>query len=757
MLRPPQPDAAATSYPPCCSHVWCLAVGVVLASFWVVETAWRDEERRLVSPPPPPLLRGTRRTALPADEQGRPPLVCTNAMAHSTNSSEMFSSICEHGAIPQRHQLVDATGCVCRSNWKSPLLRSVRHAQLSGLHRMESTVVGSMPMLIPRQIYQTGPPDPSTWGAAFNAAAGKWADRHRTWGYHFWNDSRTEESHENPNTAAFVRKHFPFFLPTWHKLCYRIHRFDVARYMWLYVYGGVYVDLDIEPLRSLEGALHGAELVLPGKDLRHSSDKCPPTAEPLRGCAASKTWPSCGAHVGNYLMASVPRHPLWIVMLRYIADHVDDMCARCSSAKCYRQMKQKNSCGARLRSLTITELTGPWGLGRALLAYLHASNASQHRLRLLHPKILLDGWSSQATQKDTLPIDKEHPLTAMHESAIWQNVKHDSLDGSKVTQSVIESGIEIVVSSGRFPSHPLLLVFVPFALKQAASVGSMLRSWQQLPPCDRIHGAQPCADLALVTSLATDNDKAAIRQRVRAMARDSPVRRCFHEILLCVTDLPKELDVYKYASTHVFYWVMTAKALRARKHTHLLQIELDVVPVRRMWLQLMFDALMRQRGQRPFWMLGAHTFARNCSHKHSRNLNGNAVYNYSSSQFVEFMLRMKADFGFGKPAQAQAYYDVAFERYVRWRNLSKEASLFFDTPLIRNCPLEETPLSELPAEVLLAHHKRAAALRSPNHPVSITPFAAGHASKVTRHVERIGYAKQLLSKHIHGLPESDYV
>ena len=35
----------------------------------------------------------------------------------------------------------------------------------------------------------------------------------------------------------------------------------------------------------------------------------------------------CGPHVGNYLMASTPRHPLWLLMLRYIADHVDAVCA----------------------------------------------------------------------------------------------------------------------------------------------------------------------------------------------------------------------------------------------------------------------------------------------------------------------------------------------------------------------------------------------------------------------------------------------
>ena len=516
-----------------------------------------------------------------------------------------FYRICKCDTVDTSYQRSIADTSYQRSisyDWNSSTLRSIRHSQLSGLRRIDPANVASMPMLIPRHLYQTGPPDPSTWDAAFNAAEGTWADRHRSWAYRFWNDSQRASWADNPNTETFVRKHFPSFLPTWRKLCYRIHRFDAARYMWLYVHGGVYVDLDIEPLRSLESALRGAELVLPGEDLRHSADKCPPRSKPLHGCGASKAWPACGAHVGNYLMASIPRHPLWIAMLRYIADHVDEMCARCGTAKCQRQAKQKKSCAARLRSLAITELTGPWGLGRVLLAYLHASNASGHRMRLLHPRLLLDGWSSQATRNDSLPVDREHPLTAMYDSAIWQNVNHDK-PNSGAQSSATQSSIKVVVSSGRFRSHPPLLVFVPFALKQTAGVGAMLRSWQQLTPCEPSHvrRTQPCADLALVTSRATENDKTAIRRTVRAMARDSPVRRCFDEILLCVTDLPKKLDVYKYASTYVFYWVMTVKALRSRKHTYLLQVELDVVPVRRLWLQLMSDALMKQQAeQRPF-------------------------------------------------------------------------------------------------------------------------------------------------------------
>lgn len=50
----------------------------------------------------------------------------------------------------------------------------------------------------------------------------------------------------------FVKTHFPMFLSCYDSFPYSIQRADAIRYMWLYINGGVYMDLDFEILRPLD-------------------------------------------------------------------------------------------------------------------------------------------------------------------------------------------------------------------------------------------------------------------------------------------------------------------------------------------------------------------------------------------------------------------------------------------------------------------------------------------------------------------------
>ena len=54
---------------------------------------------------------------------------------------------------------------------------------------------------------------------------GSWQRHHPEYKYVFWNDSlkspRAEEG--NPNMEPFVKKHFPFFLPSWKLLWYNFN------------------------------------------------------------------------------------------------------------------------------------------------------------------------------------------------------------------------------------------------------------------------------------------------------------------------------------------------------------------------------------------------------------------------------------------------------------------------------------------------------------------------------------------------------
>lgn len=60
----------------------------------------------------------------------------------------------------------------------------------------------------------------------------------------------TDEDNRN-----FVKKHFPEFIPYYDSFKYPIQRVDAVRYMWLYVNGGIYLDLDIAVNKNLEKLL----------------------------------------------------------------------------------------------------------------------------------------------------------------------------------------------------------------------------------------------------------------------------------------------------------------------------------------------------------------------------------------------------------------------------------------------------------------------------------------------------------------------
>lgn len=62
------------------------------------------------------------------------------------------------------------------------------------------------------------------------------------WSYHLQTDD---------DNLKFVTKYFPDFLDVFVGFTYGIQRADAIRYMWLYVHGGVYLDLDLEIVQDI--------------------------------------------------------------------------------------------------------------------------------------------------------------------------------------------------------------------------------------------------------------------------------------------------------------------------------------------------------------------------------------------------------------------------------------------------------------------------------------------------------------------------
>lgn len=96
------------------------------------------------------------------------------------------------------------------------------------------------------------------------------------------------------DNRAFVARYFPQYLEMYDGFDHPIQRADVIRYMWLYINGGVYMDLDYEPMRNIEPLFNsGAEVYL------------------IKS-------PNMAKYLTNSFMASKPRCSFWLEVLEEV-------------------------------------------------------------------------------------------------------------------------------------------------------------------------------------------------------------------------------------------------------------------------------------------------------------------------------------------------------------------------------------------------------------------------------------------------------
>lgn len=136
---------------------------------------------------------------------------------------------------------------------------------------------------IPRIVHQTWPTcvQPRRRAAWRERCAQQLGGGWRLW---LWSDADNER---------LVAAAFPWLLPLYRSYDNEIKRVDAVRYLYLYLFGGVYLDTDSTCLRSLDSLP-----LAPGEAIfgtQHSR------------CATPDAWPDC---VANAFMAAPPRHPL---------------------------------------------------------------------------------------------------------------------------------------------------------------------------------------------------------------------------------------------------------------------------------------------------------------------------------------------------------------------------------------------------------------------------------------------------------------
>jgi mannosyltransferase OCH1-like enzyme len=119
----------------------------------------------------------------------------------------------------------------------------------------------------------------------------QWLKMHPDYTFMFWTDE---------DNRKLVMEHYPWLLTIYDAFPKPIMRADLARILYMHKFGGVYVDLDFEPLRPIDSLLEnetGAVLAY-NTNAYYSRDVVP-----------------------NAFLASVPNHHFWNFVITKIIQH----------------------------------------------------------------------------------------------------------------------------------------------------------------------------------------------------------------------------------------------------------------------------------------------------------------------------------------------------------------------------------------------------------------------------------------------------
>ena len=124
--------------------------------------------------------------------------------------------------------------------------------------------------------------------------APRWRARLPHWEYRLWTDEMNR---------ALWQQHYPELLGMYDNYTHAVERADASRLLYMYLFGGIYADLDVAPCNDIEGALGSPHppLVL--------------VRDPYRGTPQRKR----KQHISNFFFASVKGHPFWRYAISLLA------------------------------------------------------------------------------------------------------------------------------------------------------------------------------------------------------------------------------------------------------------------------------------------------------------------------------------------------------------------------------------------------------------------------------------------------------
>lgn len=183
----------------------------------------------------------------------------------------------------------------------------------------------------------------------------------------------------------FINNYYAWFLPVYDSYPAEIYRADAIRYFFLYSYGGIYCDLDVVCLRSLDQLRKQSGVLL----CRMGTDPAMPHSIP------------------NAAMASQVRHPFWLLVIRIM-------------------MEVANKSGYNLRP---EYMTGPVILKSAFDMWVHNNSLAR---QLVNPikRLLSSELSPLECAKVRLldsyhwfPLDWSDPIHSRFRSLLMDNGK----------------------------------------------------------------------------------------------------------------------------------------------------------------------------------------------------------------------------------------------------------------------------------------------------------------------------------------------
>ncbi|PYH41020.1 TPT-domain-containing protein [Aspergillus saccharolyticus JOP 1030-1] len=174
---------------------------------------------------------------------------------------------------------------------------------------------------IPKLIHQTWFPA----GSNMSENAQMWVQTMRAqnpeWEYVLWDDK---------TNRLLVETHFPWFLKDYDRLPKEIHRADVVRNLYMFLFGGMYADVDTEALRPVDALFAGHDTPLraahssilgswTGQTKLQGSGMHPQRA--FLGHMAHRAGLDGPAAVPNGWMASPPGHPFWLLPVIHVIEN----------------------------------------------------------------------------------------------------------------------------------------------------------------------------------------------------------------------------------------------------------------------------------------------------------------------------------------------------------------------------------------------------------------------------------------------------